>query len=70
MTRTGGQTNSLDDEKSLVRELLADRFQLAIHRRSQEDSVCLLVVAKNGPKLAPHIEAAPKDPRRMRTPRR
>lgn len=50
VTRTGGQTNSLDDEKSLVRELLADRFQLATHRRSKK--------ADSGP--CPHGDRFPK----------
>lgn len=34
-----------------LQSLLADRFQLAIHRESKEQSVYVLVVAKNGPNV-------------------
>jgi len=34
-----------------LRALLADRFQLVLHRESKEQSVYALVVAKGGPKL-------------------
>jgi uncharacterized protein (TIGR03435 family) len=51
---TSGQSNSLGDAKSLVRELLADRFQLTTHRESKELPVYRLVVARGGPKLPPH----------------
>jgi uncharacterized protein (TIGR03435 family) len=54
------KTNSLEDEKSLVRELLADRFQLSTHREAKRMSVYLLVVAKGGPKLTAHNDSAPK----------
>jgi uncharacterized protein (TIGR03435 family) len=40
---------SLEDEKALVRELLADRFQLTTHREEKQMPVYLLLVAKNGP---------------------
>jgi uncharacterized protein (TIGR03435 family) len=55
-----GKGNSLEDEKSLVRELLADRFQLATHREAKQMPVYLLVVAKDGPKLTAHNEAGTK----------
>jgi bla regulator protein blaR1 len=55
-----GQGNSLEDEKSLVRELLSDRFQLATHRETKQAAVYLLMVAKDGPKLTPHNDAAAK----------
>jgi uncharacterized protein (TIGR03435 family) len=55
-----GNARTLDDEKSLVRELLADRFQLATHRETKQMSVYLLVVARDGPKLTPHNEAGAK----------
>jgi uncharacterized protein (TIGR03435 family) len=58
--RASGKTNSLEDEKSLVRELLADRFQLTTHRESKQMPVYLLVVAKDGPKLLAHNDAGPK----------
>ena len=51
---------SLEDEKSLVRELLADRFQLTTHREEKQMPVYLLVVAKHGPLLAPHNDAGTK----------
>ena len=38
--------------KTMLQALLADRFQLALHRESKESSVYNLVVAKSGPKLA------------------
>lgn len=53
-------SNSMEDLKSLVRELLASRFQLATHRESRQASLYLLVAAKDGPKLAAHNDAAPK----------
>jgi len=42
-----------------LQALLADRFQLKIHRESKESPMYALVVAKNGPKLK---EAAPREP--------
>jgi len=42
---------SLDDERSLVRELLEDRFGLKTHRQTKQPPVYLLVVAKGGAKL-------------------
>jgi uncharacterized protein (TIGR03435 family) len=55
-----GTGNSLEDEKSQVRELLADRFQLATHREAKQMPVYLLVVAKDGPKLTAHNDAGTK----------
>jgi uncharacterized protein (TIGR03435 family) len=49
-----------EDEKSLVRELLAERFQLATHRETKQMTVFLLVAAKEGPKLTAHNDAATK----------
>lgn len=54
------KTGSLDDEKLLVRELLVDRFQLSTHREAKQMPVYLLVVAKDGPKLAAHNDAVIK----------
>jgi uncharacterized protein (TIGR03435 family) len=56
----GGAGNSLEDEKALVRELLADQFQLATHREAKQMPVYLLVLAKDGPKLTAHSDAAPR----------
>ncbi len=55
-----GAGHSLQDEKSLVRELLAERFQLTTHLEPKQMQVYLLVVAKGGPRLMAHDEAAPK----------
>ena len=38
---------------TMLRALLADRFQLKVHSETKEMSVYALVVAKNGPKLTP-----------------
>src|SRR5579864_6810440 len=42
---------SIEQMRERVRSLLADRFQLTLHRESKEQAVYALVVAKNGPKL-------------------
>ena len=39
--------------ETLFQSVLADRFQLALHRQSKELPVYLLVVTKNGPKIHP-----------------
>jgi uncharacterized protein (TIGR03435 family) len=38
---------------AMLQTLLADRFQLKVHRESKNSKVYALVVAKNGPKLKP-----------------
>jgi uncharacterized protein (TIGR03435 family) len=48
------KTTGLEEEKSMVRELLADRFQLITRRETKQMRVYLLVVGKNGPKLTLH----------------
>lgn len=50
-------SKSLQDEKSLVRELLADRFQLTTHRERKQMAVYLLVVGKEGSRLKTHDDA-------------
>jgi uncharacterized protein (TIGR03435 family) len=40
-----------DQMRERLRSLLADRFRLALHRETKEESVYVLVVAKGGPKL-------------------
>ena len=55
-----GASHSLQDEKSLVRELLAERFQLATHLELKQMQVFSLVVAKGGPRLTAHNDAVPK----------
>ncbi len=49
---------NLQQWKSMMQKLLADRFQLVFHREKQELAAYLLVVAKGGPKLTPN----PTDP--------
>lgn len=49
----GGEHPTLNDARVMLRTLLADRFQLKIHRETRELPVYALVVARNGPKLAP-----------------
>ena len=53
-------SHTLENLRSLVRELLADRFKLTIHREAKQMSVYLLVVARDGPRLKPHDDAGPK----------
>ncbi len=52
--------NSMDDVRSLVRELLAERFQLVTHRAARQMPVYWMIVPKGGPKLTPHDDAGPK----------
>jgi uncharacterized protein (TIGR03435 family) len=47
-------TAGLEEAKSMVRELLADRFQLTTHRSTKQMAVYSLMVDKSGPKLTPH----------------
>jgi uncharacterized protein (TIGR03435 family) len=42
---------NLDEQMSMLRKLLADRFQLTFHRGQRELSIYALTVAKSGPKL-------------------
>jgi uncharacterized protein (TIGR03435 family) len=42
---------SAEQGRQMLKSLLADRFQLAIHREQSEVSGFALVVAKNGPKM-------------------
>jgi uncharacterized protein (TIGR03435 family) len=42
---------NLDEQMSMLRKLLADRFKLTFHREQKEFSVFALTVAKNGSKL-------------------
>jgi uncharacterized protein (TIGR03435 family) len=55
-----GNRGNLEEVKSLVRELLADRFQLMTHREAKQMPVYLLVVAKDGPRLKAHSDAGTK----------
>jgi uncharacterized protein (TIGR03435 family) len=41
----------LDEQMSMLRKLLADRFKLTFHREQKEFSIYALSIAKSGPKL-------------------
>ena len=49
----GDRAPTLDEARVMLQTLLAERFQLKIHRETRELPVYALVVAKNGPKLKP-----------------
>jgi uncharacterized protein (TIGR03435 family) len=42
---------TVEQYRAMLRNLLADRFKLAVHRDKKEGRIFELVVAKNGPKL-------------------
>jgi uncharacterized protein (TIGR03435 family) len=46
-------------QQQMLQALLADRFQLTVHRETKEGTIYTLVIAKGGPKLQ---EAKPGDP--------
>jgi uncharacterized protein (TIGR03435 family) len=46
-----GGTPTMDQARLMLQALLADRFQLKLHRETKELPVYDLVVAKNGPKM-------------------
>ncbi len=54
----GDGATSQENLRLMLQALLADRFQLKVHRVTQEIPVYALVVAKNGPKLK---ESAPAE---------
>jgi uncharacterized protein (TIGR03435 family) len=45
---------SLEDEKSLLRTLLADRFSMKSHRETKEDIIYTLRIGKDGSRLTRH----------------
>ncbi len=47
-----------DQQMSMLRSLLADRFKLTFHREQKKFSIYVLSVAKNGPKLKKSMAAA------------
>src|SRR5580700_693658 len=56
---------NLDEQMSMLRKLLADRFQLTFHREQKELRVYALTIAKGGPKLkesAVSPDALPEGP--------
>jgi uncharacterized protein (TIGR03435 family) len=62
-TVEGDRAPTLAQVRVMLQTLLADRFQLKLHRQTKELPVFALVVAKNGPKLKPCNEggAAPDE---------
>jgi uncharacterized protein (TIGR03435 family) len=54
-----GRAATADDLLQMLRELLADRFQLATHWAPTEMAVYDLVAARTGQKLRPNLCAAP-----------
>ncbi|HTX37603.1 MAG TPA: TIGR03435 family protein [Bryobacteraceae bacterium] len=42
---------TMEQFRTMLQNLLADRFQLKVHRESKQTAIYALVVAKNGPKL-------------------
>ena len=54
----------IDDQISQMSQaLLADRFQLRLHREAKEMPIYALLIAKNGPKLDPARGGNCFDPR-------
>jgi uncharacterized protein (TIGR03435 family) len=64
--RTPGAVRpSLDEQMSMLLKLLADRFQLQLHREEREMRVYALTVAKGGPRLKESTlfpDASPQGP--------
>jgi uncharacterized protein (TIGR03435 family) len=56
---------NLEEQMSMLRKLLADRFKLTFHREKKEFSVYALTVVRNGPKLKESTvspDASPEGP--------
>ena len=53
---------SLDEQMSMLRRLMAERFTLTFHREQKELSIYALTVAKNGPKLKASTEPPDEPP--------
>ena len=56
----GTAAPSADQVRLMLQSLLADRFQLKLHRDSKEMAVYHLVIMKNGPKLKQIASDAPR----------
>jgi uncharacterized protein (TIGR03435 family) len=50
-TLADGRTRTREELGPLLQQILADRFQLKVHREVRETPVYALVIAKNGPKI-------------------
>jgi bla regulator protein blaR1 len=55
----GDDAPTEDDARRMMQGLLADRFQVKLHRESKKLPVYDLVVGKNGPKMKEHVGAIP-----------
>ncbi len=54
LAKTPGDVRpTLEEQLSMLRKLLSERFSLAFHRQEKEFSIYALTVAKGGPKLTP-----------------
>jgi uncharacterized protein (TIGR03435 family) len=53
---------NLDEQMSMLRKLLTDRFKLTFHREQKELSIYVLTVAKSGPKLKESTTPADEAP--------
>lgn len=49
----GKDVPTVDDARAIVGRLLAERFRLRVRRESQDRSIYVLTVAKDGPRLRP-----------------
>ena len=58
----GSVRPNLDQQMSMLRNLLADRFKFTFHRQEKEFSVYVLTVAKGGPKLKETTASPDEDP--------
>lgn len=58
----GEDTPALEQVRLMLRSLLAERFQLRLHRETKELPVYNLVVGKNGPKLKASTGPRPPQP--------
>lgn len=59
---TDGQRKTLREQVTgRLRALLADRFQLAVHKEMKEQPIYALVLAKNGPKMQEVKESGPRE---------
>jgi uncharacterized protein (TIGR03435 family) len=60
VAKTPGEIRpNLEQQMAMLRKLIADRFNLAFHRKKKEMSIYALTIAKKGPKLR-ESEKSPK----------
>ena len=52
-----------DQFRLMLQDLLADRFGLRTHRESRDMQTVRLLVSSGGPKLKPHVDGAPDEPK-------